>query len=184
MVFEANGRDVGLLAAGPVDALDVPAAVDRETHRQKGILGSTVVRDETTLIVDLVDLVDATYPEWSGERRSLAVPGHSAGTVVLAEDSDFFRGQVRKCIERGGYKVLLAEDGQAGWELLEANVGKVDLLVTDIEMPRMSGLQLTRRIRGDDRFRNLPVVALSSLAGEGRYASRRCSRRHGVPGEA
>ena len=61
---------------------------------------------------------------------------------------------------------MLAEDGQAGWELLEENAGRVNLVVTDIEMPRLSGLQLTRRIRGDGRFQSLPVVALSSLAGE------------------
>jgi two-component system chemotaxis sensor kinase CheA len=166
IVFEVNGRDVGLLVALPVDAVDVPAMVNRETHRQRGILGSMLVKNETTLIVDLMDLVEAIYPEWTAARRASTTDGRTAGTVVLAEDSDFLRGHVRKYIESGGYTVLLAEDGQAGWELLEAHAGQVDLLVTDIEMPRLSGLQLTRRLRGDDRFRKLPVVALSSLAGE------------------
>ncbi len=166
IVFEVNRRDVGLLVALPVDAVDVAAMVDRETHRQRGILGSMQVKNETTLIVDLMDLVETIYPEWTADRRVGLTDGGSAGTVVLAEDSDFLRGHVRKYIESGGYTVLLAEDGQAGWELLEEHAGKVDLLVTDIEMPRLSGLQLTRRLRGDDRFRKLPVVALSSLAGE------------------
>ncbi|MBI5534142.1 MAG: chemotaxis protein CheW [Deltaproteobacteria bacterium] len=166
IVFEANGRDVGLLAARPVDAVDVSAMVDRETHRQKGVLGSAIVRNETTLIVDLMELLEATYPEWTAERRSSATNGRNGATILLAEDSEFFRGQVRKCIESAGYKVVLAEDGQAGWELLDQNAGTIDLLVTDIEMPRLTGLQLTRRVRADGRFESLPVVALSSLAGE------------------
>lgn len=166
VVFETRGREVGLLAGRPIDAVDVPATVDRETHRQRGILGSTIVRDETTLIVDLGDLVDAAFPEWSAGHRAGPPAGARAPTVLLAEDSDFFRGQVRKCIEGGGYGVLAAEDGQAAWELLEQHQDSIALVVTDIEMPRMNGLQLTRRVRADGRFQALPVVALSSLAGE------------------
>jgi two-component system chemotaxis sensor kinase CheA len=62
--------------------------------------------------------------------------------------------------------VLAAEDGQAAWEILDQHPGEVDLLATDVEMPRLDGLALTQRIRADRRFAELPIIALSSLAGE------------------
>jgi two-component system chemotaxis sensor kinase CheA len=84
----------------------------------------------------------------------------------VADDSDFFRGQIQRLIEGEGCLVLAAEDGQAAWEMLERHAGQVDLLATDVEMPRLDGLGLTRRIRADARFAGLQIIALSSLAGE------------------
>jgi two-component system chemotaxis sensor kinase CheA len=49
---------------------------------------------------------------------------------------------------------------------LDHHAGEIDLVATDIEMPRLDGLALTRQIRADRRFAGLPVIALSSLAGE------------------
>jgi two-component system chemotaxis sensor kinase CheA len=85
---------------------------------------------------------------------------------LVADDSDFFRGQIQRLVEGVGCKVLSAEDGQAAWEILDQHAGEIDLLATDIEMPRLDGLALTQRIRADGRFRELRVIALSSLAGE------------------
>ncbi|MEI9974035.1 MAG: response regulator [Ignavibacteriota bacterium] len=65
-----------------------------------------------------------------------------------------------------GCRVLAAEDGQAAWELLNQHADDVCLVATDVEMPRLDGLALTRQIRADQRFLRLPVIALSSLAGE------------------
>jgi two-component system chemotaxis sensor kinase CheA len=83
----------------------------------------------------------------------------------VAEDSDFFRGQIRRLIEGVGYQVLAASDGQQAWELLQQHP-EVQAVATDLEMPRLDGLGLTRLIRADGRFDRLPVIALSSLAGE------------------
>jgi two-component system chemotaxis sensor kinase CheA len=90
---------------------------------------------------------------------------------LVADDSDFFRGQIQRLVEAVGCRVLAAEDGQAAWELLDLHADEVDMLATDVEMPRMDGLALTRRIRADGRFAQLPIIALSSLAGEEEIAS-------------
>ena len=62
--------------------------------------------------------------------------------------------------------MVSAPDGQAGWELLQSRGHEFSLLVTDIEMPRMDGLELTRRLRRDRRVSHLPVLLLTSLAGD------------------
>ncbi|MFH1148032.1 MAG: response regulator, partial [Pseudomonadota bacterium] len=89
-----------------------------------------------------------------------------AGKILLAEDSDFFRNQVKNFIQEEGYAVLAAPDGLKAWKLLEKHPDEITLVVTDIEMPNMDGYELTSRIKKDPRFSNIPVIAVSSLAGE------------------
>jgi len=86
--------------------------------------------------------------------------------VLLAEDSDFFRAQVKKYLEEDGFKVLAAPDGETAWELLCKNIETVRVVVTDIEMPRLTGLELATRIRNDTRTAGLPIIAVTSLAGD------------------
>jgi len=165
IVFTIGGREVGLLAAMPVDVVETNAVIDQVTLRQKGVMGSAIIKGDTIMILDIFDLMDAIHPEWIDERRRDR-PASEGVTILLAEDSDFFRNQVKKFIESDGYNVMAAEDGQAAWELLQKNPDKVSLVVTDVEMPRLTGLGLTQNIRADKRFDKLPIIALSSLASE------------------
>jgi two-component system chemotaxis sensor kinase CheA len=168
IVFERMGRPVGLLAAEPLDMVEASLNVDTVTLRQRGIAGSAVLKDRTLLLLDIFELADSVEP---AAGRSAAAPTFNdtcgeAPTVLVADDSDFFRGQIQRLVEAVGCRVLAAEDGQAAWEILDQHAGEVDLVATDVEMPRLDGLALTRKIRGDGRFAGLPVIALSSLAGE------------------
>ena len=130
--------------------------------------GSTIIRGRTALLVDLCELVDAKWPEWAAQQITAKPlsPGEPQTTVLLAEDSDFFRVQVGRFLEEDGYAVLAAPDGEAAWELLLKNLDTVSAVVTDIEMPRLDGLGLAQRIRADKRTVRLPIIALTSLAGE------------------
>ncbi len=170
IVSNIYGREVGLLGAMPVDVADASSAIDSSTHRQNGIAGSAIIRGHTTLIADLVELVDAVYPEWgtkaSNQRCAAAADDSSKATILLAEDSDFFRAQLRRFLEEDGYSVLEAPDGAIAWNVLQQSPEKVKLVVTDIEMPNMNGLDLTRHIRSDSRVAKLPVIAVSSLASD------------------
>jgi len=168
IVFERAGRPLGLLAAEPLDLVETRLAMDEKTLRQPGIGGSVILAGHTTLMVDIFELAAAAQPDPARPDRVWAAPqtAPEAPTVLVAEDSDFFRGQLRHLIEAVGCRVLAAEDGQAAWELLDRHAGEVALVATDIEMPRMDGLALTRQIRADARFEGLPIIALTSLAGE------------------
>jgi len=168
LVANARGREVGLLGAMPVDVIETPAAIDPVTHRQKGIAGSTIIRDTTTLIADLYELVDAVHPDWASTAAEVrgASPATPGACVLLAEDSDFFRTQLKKFLEEEGYTVLAAPDGEAAWEVLVKHLDKVRVVVTDIEMPRLTGLGLAQRIRGDARTAHLPLIAVTTLAGD------------------
>jgi two-component system chemotaxis sensor kinase CheA len=81
--------------------------------------------------------------------------------VVVADDSITTRSLHRQVLEAAGYQVETAADGEEALRLLRAK--GADLLVSDIHMPRMDGLALTKKVRDDDALRSLPVVLVSSL---------------------
>lgn len=167
VVFERGDRPVGLLVAEPLDMVEAAFDLDQVTLRQTGVAGSAIINGKTTMILDLFELAGkVTRKSPETERRVEQHTDAGNATVLVAEDSDFFRGQITRLIEAVGYKVLAAEDGESAWELLDQHPGEVTVVTTDVEMPRLDGLGLTRRIRSDSRFAQLPVIALSTLAGE------------------
>ena len=174
IVFERAGRPMGLLAAEPLDMIETHVELDTITLRQPGIAGSAILDSQTTLMLDIFELASSlggtVLPVAGSAHREAEQIRHleRAGetTILIAEDSDFFRGQIRRMVEAAGYRVMAAADGQAAWELLDQHAAEISLVATDIEMPRLDGLGLTRLIRADGRFDALPIIALSSLAGE------------------
>ncbi|MEA3240454.1 MAG: chemotaxis protein CheW, partial [Pseudomonadota bacterium] len=174
IIFPIAGREVGLLAAPPVDAVDVAISVDEMTLRQNGISGSAIIEGQTTLIVDVFEVMETLNPDWFASRPPMAEKDNEAKdsepvsgkNILVVEDSDFFRNQVRKFIENAGYPVVDAEDGQLAWDYLQEHPDEVMLVVTDLEMPNMDGFELTKTIKADQRFAALPVIALTSLASD------------------
>lgn len=168
LVCSVRGREVGLLGAMPVDVVETRVMIDQATHRQRGIAGSAVINNRITLIVDLYDLAALAHRDEAEAVRAehKAAAATDDVTVLLAEDSDFFRAQIKRYLEEDGFTVLAANDGEAAWDLLLRQLSQVRVVVTDIEMPRLSGLGLASRIRADSRTAHLPIIAVTSLASE------------------
>ncbi|MCL2102857.1 MAG: hybrid sensor histidine kinase/response regulator [Syntrophorhabdaceae bacterium] len=162
LVCNVDGEEIGLLGSMPVDAIRTQADIDGITHNQTGIAGSLIIQNRTTLLVDLYDLLEAARPGGRENGNS----AHASGVVLLAEDSEFFRNQIRKFLETDGHRVITAVDGEEAWDLLLKNLSEIQVLVTDIEMPKLGGLGLTARIRADERTAKLPIVAVTSLGTE------------------
>ncbi|MEO8658917.1 MAG: chemotaxis protein CheW [Bryobacteraceae bacterium] len=172
IIVERNGGSFGLLAAGPLDMIETALSMDAVTLRQTGVAGSAILNGNATLILEIVELAETALGRQEPPPKPAVVPEPGGETVarqpmiLVAEDSEFFRKQITKLIEAVGYRVLPVEDGQAAWEALNNNSMDVSVVVTDLEMPRLDGLALTRQIRADKRFAGLPIIALSALAGE------------------
>lgn len=82
------------------------------------------------------------------------------GSVLVVDDSISVRKTLQSVLENKKLKVYTAKDGVEALNLLENN--KVDLIVTDLEMPVMHGYEFISRVRKDPRFKNLPIVVLTS----------------------
>ncbi len=166
IVFLVADREAGLLATGPVDAMDVQVTFDESTLRQDGILGSAIIDNLTTLMVDIYGIIKTLYPHWFSERERIQTSDGSGATILYVEDSDFFRNQVKSQLEEEGYQVIEAVNGLEGWNLLQQHADKISLVLTDLEMPELDGYGMAEKIKNDDRFAQLPVIALTTLAGE------------------
>ena len=166
IVFRLAGREVGLLVTPPVDAVEAALNVDDSTLRQIGIMGSVIINGHTTLMVDIFEIFQTLNPEWFENLVMTDKNDSGAYRILFAEDSAFFRNQVAGFLAEGGYEVMSAEDGREAWEILEQDETGFSVIVTDLEMPVMDGFELTQRIKDDPRYRHLPVIALTSLAGE------------------
>jgi two-component system chemotaxis sensor kinase CheA len=169
IVFNVAKRNVGLLAIGPIDAIEISVDIDDVTLKQTGIMGSAIIDTHTTMLVNIFELVQTLFPEWFHNMEKFELSESDEGvvpTILLAEDSNFFRNQVKGYMTESGYDVIEAEDGKIGWELLQQHKDIISMVITDIEMPNMNGFELTKTIRNDPRFTGIPVIALTTLASE------------------
>ena len=82
--------------------------------------------------------------------------------ILVAEDDLATCMTIRSTLEGLGHTVLLSQDGQHAWETLQVDE-RIELVVTDIAMPRTDGRELIRLIRGTERLRSLPVIIISGV---------------------
>jgi chemosensory pili system protein ChpA (sensor histidine kinase/response regulator) len=84
--------------------------------------------------------------------------------VMVVDDSLTVRKFTSRLLEREGYRVITAKDGLDAIEKLKDRLP--DVMLVDIEMPRMDGFDLTRNVRGDPRTRGIPIIVISSRTAE------------------
>ncbi|WP_095094384.1 hybrid sensor histidine kinase/response regulator [Pseudomonas sp. Irchel 3A5] len=105
------------------------------------------------------------------DRRNRQIDAVSRKRVLVVDDSLTVRELQRKLLVNRGYEVAVAVDGMDGWNALRAE--DFDLLITDIDMPRMDGIELVTLVRRDTRLQSLPVMVVS-------YKDREEDRRRGL----
>ena len=91
----------------------------------------------------------------------MAGKSRSAPTILLVEDSADIRELLRIWLERKGYRVVEAEDGQEALDL--ASLAKPDLILMDLRLPKLNGIAVRRCLRQDAQLKNIPAVAVSGL---------------------
>ena len=140
--------------------------LDPRLGRVPNLSSSSVLEDGwPVLILDVEDLIRSIDNLLSGRRigkLSVAtVPSRSRTVkrILVVDDSITVRELERQLLESRGYAVDTAVDGVDGWNAVRS--AHYDLVVSDIDMPRMDGIQLVRHIKEDSRLRDIPVVVVS-----------------------
>jgi two-component system sensor histidine kinase and response regulator WspE len=152
--------------------------LDSQLGKVKDIAAGALMEDGSpVLIVDSEDLlrsmdrlVSAGRPDRVGI-STLAGQEQARKRVLIVDDSLTVRELERKLLGNHGYEVEVAVDGMDGWNALRA--GQFDLVVTDIDMPRMDGIELVSLITSDANLKSVPVVVVS-------YKDREQDRRRGL----
>jgi chemosensory pili system protein ChpA (sensor histidine kinase/response regulator) len=130
--------------------------------RTTWIAGATVLGDgRIVLIINAVQL--AQRAEAATQASPMIAPVMAAAaprTVMVVDDSLTVRKITSRLLEREGYRVLAAKDGVDALEQVHRSLP--DIMLVDIEMPRMDGFDLTRNLRGDPRTASVPIIVISS----------------------
>jgi chemosensory pili system protein ChpA (sensor histidine kinase/response regulator) len=132
-----------------------------------GVAGATVLADGgIALIVNPVQL--AQRPARAESTRAVApvaAAGKPAGPIIMVvDDSLTVRKVTSRLLEREGYRVLTAKDGVDALEQMQDALP--DVMLVDIEMPRMDGFDLARIVRREPRTREIPLIIISSRTAE------------------
>lgn len=161
VVFKIGETEVGLIAPLLRDIQQFDLSRKATEHQEDGVAGIIVMNDVTTRLLDLYGLSKHALPSWftPGLQNE---PDDTDGRVLVVEDSKMFRSFLVKSLTEAGYTTSECEDGVEAWEVLQRD-SLFDLVLTDIEMPKMDGIELTKMIRSDISTRALPVIALTSL---------------------
>ncbi len=129
-----------------------------------GVTGATILGDgRVIMILDAGTLVRA---QKGPERAAAAAPQTGAPTLtaLVVDDSITMRRVTQRLLERRGAKVFTARDGLDAITVLQEH--PVDIILLDIEMPRMDGYQFATHVRNDSKLKHLPIVMITSRSGE------------------
>jgi two-component system sensor histidine kinase and response regulator WspE len=138
--------------------------LDPRLGKIKDINSASILEDGTpVLIIDVEDVFSSIDQLISGNRL-IPIGGdedHRKRTkrILVADDSITVREVERKMLTARGYEVDVAVDGMDAWNTVRAN--DYDLIISDIDMPRMNGFELITLIKNDPNLRNLPVIIVS-----------------------
>ena len=139
--------------------------LDKRLQKVQDVNAAAILEDGTpVLIVDVEDMVRSIDHLISGNRlhrigREDQLVGRRIKRVLVVDDSITVREVERKMISGQGYDVEVAVDGQDGWNSIRNE--PFDLIITDVDMPRLDGIELVTLIRNDPRFKMLPIIIVS-----------------------
>ncbi|MCZ6458497.1 MAG: response regulator, partial [Gammaproteobacteria bacterium] len=125
----------------------------------------TILGDgSVVVIIDLIALIRAQSGDGLASGARPLARGAKTTCVMVVDDSVTVRKVTTRLLERQGMDVIVAKDGIEAIALLQER--RPDVMLLDIEMPRMDGFEVARQVRHDDRLSDLPIIMISSRTGE------------------
>ncbi|MCK5875336.1 MAG: Hpt domain-containing protein [Alcanivoracaceae bacterium] len=184
LLIRSTEHQVAILVDGLVGSREVVVkSVGPQLATVAGISGATILGDGSVVIIlDVHSLiraahlqrqhkllerrarVEAELPEIVPEAPAPAVEEKRAPLVMVTDDSVTVRKVTTRLLERSGYEVMTAKDGVDAVAKLEER--RPDLMLLDIEMPRMDGFEVASHVRHDSRLKNIPIIMITSRTGE------------------
>ena len=167
LVFSERGRNLGLMVNEIVDIIETPLNVEL-SGESEGFVGSAIINDAATEVIDVGYYVNLAFDDWFGSGRHATAEAGNGRSVLLVDDSAFFRNLLSPLLDVAGYEVTTVESAVEALQLCEE--GKdFDVIISDIEMPGMTGYDLAEALK-TKRWAETPIVALSAHASPGDIA--------------
>jgi two-component system chemotaxis sensor kinase CheA len=161
LVFHDDDHSMGLMVDQIVDIVEARLNVELGAELP-GRIGSAVVAGQATEIIDTGHFLRQAYVDWFGS-LDRDQKGGLRKRLLLVDDSAFFRNLLAPQLSAAGFEVT-AVDGPDRALMLCEQGEEFDIIVSDIEMPGMSGFEFCEMVKRSGRWQNVPIVALSSHA--------------------
>jgi len=148
----------------------VVKSLGKQLSQVKGLSGASILADgSVVMILDISGLIrhsDLTPVKTVSSKgaASLQSSGREKPLIMVVDDSITMRRVASKLLERHYYQTVTAKDGVDALVELEKEIP--DLMLLDIEMPRMDGFELSSRMKSDPRFSDIPIIMITSRTGE------------------
>jgi len=159
LVFADERRAMGLVVDEIIDIVEERLNIE-VAGQHEGILGSAVIKGQATEVIDVGHFLPMAFADWF--TRKEMTPSQTSQSVLLVDDSAFFRNMLAPVLKAAGYKVRVATNAQEGLSALRSGQA-FNVVVTDIEMPEMNGFEFAEVIRADQNLNQMPIIAVSSV---------------------
>lgn len=164
VIVSASDKTAALAIDSLIDEREIVyKPFNKQLEKVRNLSGATILGSGRLAVVlnpeELMDSIQRGSLSASYEASSAE---HGPESILVADDSITSRILLKDILESAGYNVTLAVDGSDA--LAKIKTGHFDLIVTDVEMPRMNGFDLTRAIRQDSKLKDIPVVLVTALS--------------------
>lgn len=156
---KGSNHSLGLLVRAIKDTVQVDSLTVEEDIQGKGLLGSTLINEKIILLVDLHEVFELSVPEQYIQLNHFPM-AVAEKNILLVEDDPFFVKLEKRYLEQGGYRVFIARNGKEGLKILREQ--RIDIVMSDISMPVMNGLEMVKQIRADEKMSSLPIILMSA----------------------
>lgn len=165
LVFSDRDHTMGLVVDEIVDIVEDRLKVEL-TADNPGVIGTAVIAGKATTIIDAGYYLPQAFGDWFGRGdKEFGNEEHLQPRILLVDDSPFFRNLLTPLLSVAGYEVIAVEGPDRALQLREQG-HDFDMIISDIEMPGMSGFDFAAAVRADGRWQATPMIALSSHATE------------------
>jgi len=162
LVFTDRDRTMGLVVDEIVDIVEDRLNIEL-TSKDVGYVGSAVINGHATDVLDVAHYLTLAFHDWFGGEAGDTYGEEDTSRLLLVDDSPFFRNLLQPLLSVAGYDVSCSASASEALERCEAGES-FDIIISDIEMPGMSGFEFAEAVKKDTNWSDVPMVALSSFA--------------------
>jgi two-component system chemotaxis sensor kinase CheA len=157
IVVKVEDQTFGLEVNQIIDVLSTRDYFDESVSTHAVISGNLVTQSEIIVVIDVEKVM-----ELSQDKKPVIQVSGVGNRILLVEDTDSVRNKVYQDLTDQGFDIVTAIDGLDGLRKIAEHKGRFDLIISDIEMPKMNGFEFATKVRTIEKFRDTPIIAFTT----------------------